>query len=172
MTRVLIGGPLLVVLTVVSACVSSTQSTPAESTKVSTTASDETAARAQIDAAAKRIWDAVGRSDAAAVLAEYADDAMVMGAGAPAIEGKPAITAWAKTLFGDNTFKDVSGNVKDITVGGDIAIETGSYAMTLVRKATGVASSDRGKYLHIWKRSADGSWKVIRYMANSDLTPR
>jgi hypothetical protein len=30
---------------------------------------------------------------------------------------------------------------------------------------------DKGKYLTVWKKQADGSWKVLFDMFNSDLPP-
>jgi ketosteroid isomerase-like protein len=32
-----------------------------------------------------------------------------------------------------------------------------------------VAMHDRGKYLEVYKKQSDGTWKVIRDMFNSDL---
>lgn len=33
----------------------------------------------------------------------------------------------------------------------------------------GKATLDKGKFLTVWKKQADGSWKIIRDMYNSDL---
>ena len=132
---------------------------------------DEAAARQQIGVAAAAIWDAVDRGDAPAILAEYADDAIVMGAGGPMVQGKPAVAAWLQGLLAGNTFEDVKGTVADIMISGNLAVETGTYAMTIV-PANGNRVSDKGKYIHVWRRSPDGAWKVVRYTATSDLPPR
>ena len=125
-------------------------------------------AQQQIDSAALEIWDAVARSDAATVLRHYADDAILMGSGAPMVKGKPAVATFLDDLFKQNTFKTAKGRVTDITVSGDLAVETGTYEMTIVPK-NGPEISDRGKYIHVWRRGPDGSWKVTRYIANSDV---
>jgi ketosteroid isomerase-like protein len=31
--------------------------------------------------------------------------------------------------------------------------------------------TDRGKYLAVWKKQADGSWKCVADMFNTDLPP-
>jgi uncharacterized protein (TIGR02246 family) len=134
-------------------------------------ASDQTEARREIEAAALAIWQAVGRGDAAAIANHYADDALIFGSGAPMVQGKPAIAAFLKGLFEGNTFSDVQGHITDIMIGGDLAVETGTYAMTIAPK-NGNAITDRGKFIHVWKKSADGAWKVVRYAPTSDIPPR
>jgi ketosteroid isomerase-like protein len=125
-------------------------------------------ARQQIDSAAVEIWDAVARSDSATVLRHHAEDAILMGSGAPMVKGKPAVATFLDDLFKQNTFKTAKGRVTDVTVSGDLAVETGTYEMTIVPK-NGPAISDRGKYIHVWRRGPDGAWKVTRYIANSDV---
>ena len=153
------------------ACSPARKETPAASANASPSAPDQTESRRQIEAAAIRIWQAVARGDSAAILADYADDALVLGSGAPILQGKPAVANFLQGLFGGNTLRDVQGNVLDIMISGDLAVETGTYAMTVIPK-NGNAVADKGKYIHVWKKSADGSWKVVRYVPNSDIPPR
>ena len=148
-----------------------TNETPAASENASPSASDQTEARRQIEAAAMEIWRAVARGDSAAILAGYADDALILGSGAPMVQGKPAIAAFLQGLFGGNTLRDVKANVTDIMISADLAVETGTYAMTIIPK-NGNAVADKGKYIHVWKKSVDGSWRVVRYVPNSDIPPR
>ena len=53
---------------------------------------------------------------------------------------------------------------------GKSAIETGTFEWTLTPKS-GAAMTDKGKYLTVWKKQADGTWKIIRDINNSDLPP-
>jgi uncharacterized protein (TIGR02246 family) len=133
-----------------------------------TTQTDSAADRRQIETAASRIWSAVARTDAASALAEYAEDAILLGPGSPMVKGKPAITNNIAGLFRAVSFKDVSGGIADITVSGDLAVETGTYSWTVVT-SSGSPMPDKGKYVHVWARSSDGTWKVIRYIVNTDL---
>ena len=164
-------GFLIIVSIAFSACSLASNETPAASTNASPSASDQTEARRQIEAAAIGIWQAVARGDSAAILAHYADDALILGSGAPMLQGKPAVAAFLQGLFGGNTLRDVKGSVTDIMISGDLAVETGTYAMTIIPK-NGNAVADKGKYIHVWKKSVDGSWKVVRYVPTSDIPPR
>jgi ketosteroid isomerase-like protein len=49
-------------------------------------------------------------------------------------------------------------------------VETGTYSWTVVL-SSGSPMPDKGKYVHVWASSSDGSWKVIRYIVDSDAAP-
>jgi ketosteroid isomerase-like protein len=51
---------------------------------------------------------------------------------------------------------------------GDIAYVYGKYSMTITSEE-GEPVQDSGKYIEIWKRQADGTWKVSLDIFNSDL---
>jgi len=87
------------------------------------------------------------------------------------LQGKPAVAAFLQGLFGENRLTDVKGTVTDIMISGDLAVETGTYAMTIIPR-NGNAVADKGKYIHVWKKSVDGSWKIVRYAPTSDIPPR
>jgi len=138
------------------------------STPAAPPAHDPNQDEAQIRAAAARIWAGVSANDAAAVLAEYADDAMLLGTGMATVRSKSAITDQLTGAFKAVSFREVVGTVTDIMVSGDLGVETGTYSWTIV-PASGAATADVGKYVHVWKRQTDGAWKVVRYVVNSDM---
>jgi ketosteroid isomerase-like protein len=51
---------------------------------------------------------------------------------------------------------------------GDLAYSVGTYQWKL-RGGSGKGSFDKGKYLTVWKKQADGSWRVLFDTFNSDL---
>ena len=124
--------------------------------------------RQQVEAAGQRIWSALSRNDAAGIVAEYAEDSIIFPPNAPMVQGKPAVAKFLGDLFGAIAFRDAAGTIADIRVSGDLAIETGHYAWTLVPPG-GAPMPDKGKYVHVWARTPDGTWKVIRYFSNSDV---
>jgi len=98
----------------------------------------------------------------------YTDDATLMPPNAPAATGKQAIRAvWAGILIPGNA---VSWQADKVEVGraSDLAYSDGEYQATM-KDAQGKAVMDRGKYLEVWKKQADGKWKVVADMFNSDL---
>jgi ketosteroid isomerase-like protein len=56
----------------------------------------------------------------------------------------------------------------EVTKAGDLAYVSGTYEETLT-DARVKPGKDRGKYLEIFKKQADGTWKCIRDIWNSDL---
>ncbi len=51
---------------------------------------------------------------------------------------------------------------------GDLGYTAGTYEMTF-NDAEGNPVSDRGKFVTVWRKHADGSWKVLEDAFNSDL---
>jgi uncharacterized protein (TIGR02246 family) len=134
------------------------------------TASDAGAVREAIDAANDRFVDAVKRGDTTAMAANYTDDAVVMSPGAEAWRGRDAVRKGFAGMVAQMPIKDMSLRIDDVMVGGDLAVETGTYEMT-VQPQGGREMKDKGKYLVVWKRQADGSWKIARDIFNSDAPP-
>jgi ketosteroid isomerase-like protein len=58
----------------------------------------------------------------------------------------------------------------EIMVVGDTAYEVGTYQMDLTPQGS-PALSDVGKYLMVWKRASDGTWRVLRDMYNTNVPP-
>ena len=128
------------------------------------------AVRTQIEQAVARFVDAFNRGDAAAVAAMYDTAGVVLAPNAPPMRGRQNIEAlWAGAR--QQGFKTLNLNVNSVELIGDHAIELGSY--TLVVQPPGQNEmTDRGKYVVLWKRQADGTWKLYRDAFNTSLPPR
>jgi ketosteroid isomerase-like protein len=95
----------------------------------------------------------------------YAEDAIILPPNAEAIRGREQIASF----FG--TFPPISDmRFEQIDVGGarDVAYVYGTYSMVMTPEG-GEPEQDSGKYIEVWKRQADGSWKVTLDIFNSDL---
>jgi len=101
----------------------------------------------------------------AGYLSFYADDAVELPDGADAIVGKANI---AKTMgFLDNkknhlTWSPVSAGV---SASGDLGYTWGTYEFRS-RREDGNEIVEHGKYMTLWKKQPDGSWKVAVDMGN------
>jgi uncharacterized protein (TIGR02246 family) len=128
------------------------------------------AATKAIEAANARFVAALKKGDGAAAAANYTDDAIVMMPGEPAWKGRAAILKGLQDFVG--MFKVTAAEMRSsqVMVGGDLAVETGTMEWTLQPKS-GAAIKDKGKYLTVWKKQADGGWKIVRDINNTDLPP-
>ena len=124
-------------------------------------AADVSAARSVIEATNAKFVEAMKKGDAATVAAIYADDAVLMLTGEPVMRGGPAILEGLKGMLATATITDFTVNTSDVMLAGDLAIETGTAAMTTKMK-DGPEEKNQLKYLTVWKRQADGGWKIIR----------
>jgi uncharacterized protein (TIGR02246 family) len=144
-----------------------TTSDSASGVAAAATSADAGAARQAIDSANARFADAMKRGDTTAMASNYSDDAIVMMPGVEAWRGRDAVRKGFAGFVSQAPVKEFTGKTDDVMVAGDVAVETGTYEMTLQPKG-GKEIKDKGKYLTIWKRQADGSWKIVRDINNSD----
>jgi uncharacterized protein (TIGR02246 family) len=106
-------------------------------------------------------------------VAHYTDDAVLMMPGAPAAKGKDAIhAAWKGLLEDPNVKLDFSADRVEMSAGGDLATTRGSYTMTVTNPKTKKPVEDKGSYMTVYKKQADGAWKVIEDMTTSEVAPK
>lgn len=97
----------------------------------------------------------------------YSKDAVVMPPNAPSATTAEAIRTLWKDFLTDRTISWNTTKV-DVAKSGDTAYTSGSYKVTMT-DAGGETTKDRGKYLVIWKKQTDGTWKCVMDIWNSDL---
>ena len=140
---------------------------PAAATLAGTAAPDPAAVRQTIEAANSRFATAFLSGDTATLLATYASDAIVLPPNAKINAGRDAIAKEMAGMLSAMKLTAFALHTQDVITTGDYAIETGSYDMTIQPK-TGKPVQDVGKYLTVWKKQSDGSYKLIRDMFSSD----
>ena len=101
--------------------------------------------------------------DALRTAADYTDDAQILAPQHPAVRGKDAIVAFYKANI--DKYLGFENDSTWSLVRGDMAIEQGVYGVRNVRVGENVES---GKYIRIWKRTSNGTWKLFRDMYSSD----
>ena len=131
---------------------------------------DVAAVRRTIEDANAKFIDALTRGDTIGMVANYADDAVVMDPGAPARRGRGEIGANFAKRIQSAKVNDEKATTVSVDVAGDYAIETGTFEVTVTPKG-GKQTHGTGKYLTVWKKQADGSWKIYRDINNSDGPP-
>jgi uncharacterized protein (TIGR02246 family) len=130
-----------------------------------TRAQDERAIRAAEAVALK----AAQAKDVDGILANYAEDAGWLPPNAEMVTGKRGIRAgWAQ--FIDNPGFNIDWQIDKVEVArsGDLAYVLDSYQLALVN-AQGKTIDDHGKDMAVWKKQADGSWKITAESFSSDV---
>lgn len=130
-----------------------------------TRATDEAAIRA-----ADIAWSKVGAAkDVDGHVGYYTTDAIVMPPNEPLATGKESVRKVIADLYAMPGLALSWQPVKVVVArSGDIGYSQGTYELT-ANDASGKPMTDRGKYLEVWKKQADGSWKCAVDTFNSDL---
>ena len=116
-------------------------------------------------------WSAtVNVGDVDGWIALWDDDGVRMVPNAQAAHGKPAIRETISGAFLSVDFEEVTINNEEVQVFGDFGFARGNYSFVTVM-AEGDPVPFEGKYLTIFKRQPDGSWKAYRDCFNSNTPP-
>lgn len=106
-------------------------------------------------------------------VSHYTDDAVMMSPGVPAAKGKEAIhAAWKALLDDPNTKLNFSSDRVEISSSGDLATTKGSYTLTVTNPKTKKPIEDKGSYVTVFKKQADGNWKAIEDINSSEVSPQ
>ena len=85
------------------------------------------------------------------------------------VTGRTAIREFMRAFLSMPAFSLSFKTAKaDVSRTGDLAYSYGTNKVTLV-DPIGNRMKDRGKYLTVYRKQSDGTWKVMADMGNSDL---
>ena len=135
-----------------------------ESTPKDTRAADETTIRA-LDAQ----WaKSAAAKDLDATVGYYSDDASLLAPNSPIASDKQSIREAWNALLGSGTSLTWQATKVDVAHSSDLAYVVGTYQL-MTNDPNGSVAADRGKFVEVWKKQADGSWKTVADIFNSDL---
>lgn len=99
----------------------------------------------------------------------YADDAALLIPNQPIVNGREGARQAFKELTSDPNFDlHFESTKSDVAKSGEIGYTQGTYTMTTTDPATKKPVTDKGKYLTVYKKQGDGSWKAVQDTFNSD----
>jgi uncharacterized protein (TIGR02246 family) len=99
----------------------------------------------------------------------FTDDGAGLYPGAATLHGKAAIKAAMAPYFADPNFAITFQSTRTIaSKGGDMVYSEGTYSMTMTDPKTKKPMTDKGKFLTVYSKQADGSWKAVADTFNSD----
>jgi uncharacterized protein (TIGR02246 family) len=104
---------------------------------------------------------AVKSGDAATIAAPYADDAVFILADGTCVRGRAEIEKMYRAGFERAGVASSARIVsKRLVVDGDLAYESGYGEVGRMKE--GKSATSGGRYLTVWRRTAEGEWKIIR----------
>jgi uncharacterized protein (TIGR02246 family) len=138
---------------------------PAAAAAAVDTSAQEQAIRATADAWGK----AIENKNLDETVSFYADDAWVYPQNAPIAKTPDQRRSVWSAFFATPGASDMEGSIERVEVAqsGDLAVEYDTFAMTLNDKK-GKPITETEKSVVTWKKQADGKWKVIADIWNTD----
>jgi uncharacterized protein (TIGR02246 family) len=120
---------------------------------------DSAAAAAAIAESADAFSRALERGDAAGMADQYVADATLIPPGGRLVTGRDAILAFWTPRNPDFRTLEHSLTTDRLVVSGDVALEVGTWRQRgQLREEAPTESA--GRYLVVWRRQADGAWKM------------
>jgi ketosteroid isomerase-like protein len=113
---------------------------------------------------------AVSAGDVDGEVARFAEDGIYMWPDAPEIVGRAAIRAWFSDLF-ERAEIELDNRTDEVEICGDWAYTRGHSKAIIRPKDGGAAQTSQGKYINIFHRQPDGSWRITRRIRNLDHAP-
>ena len=125
-----------------------------------------TTARDGIEATMKTFLESLSGGNAAGVAAQYTDDAVLLPPETARIDGREGIQGFWQALI-DAGVRDVAVTTQEVDDFGDVANDVGTISATAPSEDGGRVQL-AGKYLVVWKRGGDGTWRLHRDIWNFD----
>lgn len=110
--------------------------------------------------------EAVRRADWAAVTSMFTVDAVRFPPNQPPVRGRTAMRAWLETF---PPIKEFSITAEEVVGCRDLAFVRGTYALTVAPEGAAAPHTDRGHYMGLLRKQADGSWLWANDMVSSEL---
>ena len=115
-----------------------------------------------IDKGHEQLLAAIKSRDAGAVMAILTDDVAFYPPGERTRKGQPDVKEWVQRVLADLEMEQISIADREVVVSGDLGFEAGNFRWTGEDVRSGQAARDRGRFVTIWQRQYDGSWKAAR----------
>jgi ketosteroid isomerase-like protein len=119
---------------------------------------------------ADEAWSkAAANKDLEKTIAYYSNDAIVLPPNAPIATTKDAIRKiWQDFLASPGFVLSWKATKVEVAKSGDLGFVSGTYEFTM-NDASGKPVTDKGKYVEVWEKEADGKWKCGTDTWNSDM---
>jgi ketosteroid isomerase-like protein len=97
-------------------------------------------------------------------------DAVALFPNSPVVTGRDDIQGALTTMMADRNFAlSFQGTQAYASKGGDMVYTVGTYSLTKSDPKNKQPVTDKGKYMTVYNKQADGTWKAVADSINSDL---
>lgn len=135
--------------------------------QVATTEADEEA----ISGLQATYLAALDAGNAEQYAAVFTDDGVLMVPNAPPVNGSEAIGAYIQAGFDQTDFENHDISTAEMMVLGDWAFARGTLMGTIAEQPDGEPLESTRSWVMIFRRQPEGSWRIARYILNSDDPP-
>ncbi len=129
---------------------------------------DAAAVTAKIEATNKAYAEVALTGDAARAASYFDENAIILAPNMPMVKGRTGIEktmeGWMQSGWKMNEFTNTTTSVEGA---GDFAIQLGRYFQTF--EMDGKVMADTGKFVTVWRKQVDGSWKIAYDIWNTDI---
>jgi uncharacterized protein (TIGR02246 family) len=115
----------------------------------------------------KLVLEASASGDLTRLLSVFADDAVLMPPNDTALFGKEEIAEWWKEYFQWFKVRKAVETEQDLTVAGDQAFHRMTLSAVIVPIKKGEPIKDEVRFLYVWRKQPDGTWKITHQIWNS-----
>jgi uncharacterized protein (TIGR02246 family) len=157
---------LVIILLVAFACAPAADRPEPAVEDTSTTEEDVKAIRDWFD----RYVSTIEAGDLDGYIALFSDDTISMPPNAPAPKGQQAYRRFVQPFFEKFNVKEPV-SLEEIEVSANWAFARGTYTFQATPKTGGDSLGHQGKFLYLFGRQGDGSWKCTHFIWNSDEPP-
>jgi ketosteroid isomerase-like protein len=120
-----------------------------------------------------RTSEAFNRGDIDGFIQPYAQDVWVFPPNAQPFQGPAAAHEFFTRDYMEGGTRNLELRTTGLDRDGSLAYETGTYSVSYPAPGggPGAMSRDHGKYVQVWKRDANGAWRVHLAIWSSNLPP-
>ena len=158
--------PLLSFAIILLACNSKEKEDDEKGEEKTTVVFDLQKAKAFIDSINAKFSEAIMKADSNWLASQYSSDAAILLENSAIITAKDIPSFWGGVVR--SNMKDWTFTTTDLQADENFFIETGGYVIKDANKKL----LYKGKYVVVWKKQANGVWKLYRDIGASDPMPK
>ena len=114
--------------------------------------------------------DAVNTGNVIANLAGFTEDVVYLPPDQPPVRGKSALEQFIQPFY-DSFEAEIKMIPEETVVSGDWAFQWGTISGTIKALSGSESSSAHLKYMYVYQRQPDGTWRIARDIYNNNIVP-